>query len=135
MTQDTTQKPIQRFLIILSGIAFAGSTLLGIGSLYINAFQEPKDTAPTATTSQDPQLKAQVQGYELVLQREPDNQLALQGLVQARLQMNNLQGAVEPLEKLIKLNPDRADYKALLAQIKQQVGKGGKASETTGKDR
>lgn len=120
MTQNTTQKPIQRFLIILSGVAFAGSTLLGIGSLYINAFQEPKDTAPTATSSQDTQLNAQVQGYELVLQREPDNQLALQGLVQARLQMNDLQGAVEPLEKLIKLNPDRADYKALLAQLKHK---------------
>jgi cytochrome c-type biogenesis protein CcmH/NrfG len=124
MTQDTTQKPIQRFLIILSGFAFAGSTLLGIGSLYINAFQEPKDTTPTARTSQDPQLKAQVRGYELVLQREPDNQLALQGLVQARLQMNDLQAAVEPMEKLVKLNPNNAQYKALLAGIKQRVGKG-----------
>ena len=58
MTQNTTQKPIQRFLIIFSGVAFAGSTLLGIGSLYMNAFQETKDTPPTATTSQDAQLKA-----------------------------------------------------------------------------
>jgi cytochrome c-type biogenesis protein CcmH/NrfG len=124
MTQDTTQKPIQRFLIILSGVAFAGSTLLGIGSLYINAFQEPKDAAPTATTSQNTQLKAQVQGYELVLQREPDNQLALQGLVQARLQMKDFQGAVEPMEKLVKLNPNNAQYKALLAGIKQRLGKG-----------
>ncbi len=122
MTQDTTQKPIQRFLIILSGVAFAGSTLLGIGSLYINAFQDPKDTAPTATTSQNAQLKAQVKGYELVLQREPDNQLALQGLVQARLQMKDFQGAVEPMEKLVKLNPNNAQYKALLAGIKQRVG-------------
>lgn len=135
MTQSTTQRPIQRFLIILSGVAFAGSTILGIGSLYINAFQEPKDTTPTATTSQEVQLKAQVQGYDLVLQREPNNQLALQGLVQARLQMKDFQGAVEPMEKLVKLNPDRADYKALLAQIEQQVGKASKASETTGKDR
>jgi cytochrome c-type biogenesis protein CcmH/NrfG len=108
----------------LSGFAFAGSTLLGIGSLYINAFQEPKDTAPTATSSQDTQLKAQVRGYELVLQREPNNQLALQGLVQARLQMKDFQGAVEPMEKLVKLNPNNVQYKALLAGIKQQVDKG-----------
>jgi Flp pilus assembly protein TadD len=70
------------------------------------------------------QLQKQAQGYELVLKREPNNQLALQGLVQARLQMNDLQGAVEPMEKLVKLNPDNPQYKALLTAIKQRPGKG-----------
>lgn len=123
MDQNTSPKPIQRILIIISGIAFAGSTVFSMAGLFTSALQEPKDNAKTAAASRDSQLEAQERGYELVLQREPDNQVALQGLVQARLKMNDLQGAVDPLEKLVKLNPDRAEYKAQLAQVKQQVGK------------
>ena len=121
MSQNTSYKPIQRILIIMSGIAFAGSTVFGMAGLFSSAFQEPKDNAKTAAVSNDSQLEAQERGYELVLQREPENQVALQGLVQTRLQINKLQGAVDPLEKLVKLNPERADYKALLAQVNQQV--------------
>ncbi|MCA1990569.1 MAG: tetratricopeptide repeat protein [Coleofasciculus sp. S288] len=129
MEQNTSPKPIQRILIILSGIAFAGSTVIGMVGLYTSAFQEPKDNPATAAAVINSQLEAQERGYEVVLQREPDNQAALEGLVQARLQMNDLEGAVEPMEKLVKLNPDRADYKALLAEIKQRTGNGGEASD------
>ncbi|MFB8788610.1 MAG: tetratricopeptide repeat protein [Potamolinea sp.] len=130
MSQNTSQKPLQRILIILSCIAFAGSTVIATAGLFMSAFQEPKDTAKTATAiataAQDTQLKAQASGYEQVLQREPENQVALQGLVQIRLQMKDFQGAVPPMEKLVKLNPDKADYKALLVGIKERAGQTGK---------
>jgi cytochrome c-type biogenesis protein CcmH/NrfG len=129
MSQNTSQKPIQRILILLSGVAFAGSTVLGMVSLLTTDIQASKDTPKTEAASKNEQLKAQAQGYELVLQREPENQVALQGLVQTRLQMNDLQGAVEPMEKLVKLNPDNPQYKALLAEIKKRVGQGGKVGD------
>jgi cytochrome c-type biogenesis protein CcmH/NrfG len=130
MSQNTSQKPIQRILVILSGLAFAGSTVLGMVSLLTTDIQASKNTPKTAAASKDAQqLKQQAQGYELVLQREPENQVALQGLVQTRLDMNDLQGAVEPMEKLVKLNPDNPQYKALLAGIKERVGKGGKVGD------
>ena len=125
-----SQKPIHRILIILSAVAFMGSTVLGAVGLFSSALQEPKDDAKTAPAkSIDSQLQTQERGYELVLKREPGNQVALEALVQIRLQKNDLKGAVPPLEKLIKLNPDKASYKALLAELKKQTGKGGKVGD------
>jgi len=129
MAQTTSRKNLFfRILIIISGLSFAGSTLFGLFGLFTKAFQEQPNTAQSAAVSKNAQLEAQEHGYELVLQREPENQIALNGLVQVRLQMDDLQGAVAPLEKLVELNPERAAYKALLAQVKQKItrGKAGK---------
>lgn len=130
MTQNTTsQKPLMRFLIILSGLAFAGTSIFGMAELFMKASQEPQNKPQTAADVKNAQLEEMAKGYERVLQREPENQFALQKLVEIRIQMNDLQGAIAPMEKLVKLNPDNAQYKALLAGIKQRVGTAG----TTGK--
>jgi cytochrome c-type biogenesis protein CcmH/NrfG len=130
MTQNTTsQKPLQRILIILSGLAFAGTSIFGMAELFMKASQEPPKNAQTAATAKNSQLEEMAKGYERVLEREPENQFALQKLVEIRLQMNDLQGAVAPMEKLVKLNPDNAQYKALLEGIKQRVGTTGTAGK------
>ncbi|MBI4780204.1 MAG: tetratricopeptide repeat protein [Oscillatoriophycideae cyanobacterium NC_groundwater_1537_Pr4_S-0.65um_50_18] len=81
--------------------------------------------SPSASPKED--LEAQAKGYELVLQREPDNQIALRGLVdtriaQSRTDPSKITTIIAPLEKLAKLNPDQSNYSVLLAQAKQQVG-------------
>lgn len=130
MSQSTSQKPVQRIFIILSALAFIGSTVFGLVGLFGSAFQQPKQDAKTVEVkSRESQLQAQEHGYESVLQREPENQIALQGLVQIRLQKNDLPGAVAPMEKLVKLNPDKAEYKALLNGIKERAAKGGKVGD------
>ncbi len=117
-----SQKPIHRIFTLVSMSMFAGSLLFSTAQLFSSAFeQQPVEDVATAAELRESQLKAEEQGYELVLKREPKNQLALKGLVDTRLQMNNSKGAKEPLEKLVKLNPDRREYKMLLAQVKQRV--------------
>jgi cytochrome c-type biogenesis protein CcmH/NrfG len=132
MAQTTSRKNLFfRILIIISGLSFAGSTLFGLFGLFTKAFQDEPSTAQSAGVSKNAQLEAQEQGYELVLQREPENQIALKGLVDARLQMNDPQGALEPLEKLIQLNPQEAGYKYLLAEVKQKVNQGNNVPDTS----
>jgi cytochrome c-type biogenesis protein CcmH/NrfG len=83
----------------------------------------PAQPTQVSTQAEDltQQLQAQARGYEMVLQREPENRIALQGLVEIRLQMKDFEGTIEPLETLVKLNPEQEQYKTLLATIKQQV--------------
>ncbi|GAC1453276.1 MAG: hypothetical protein NVSMB70_20870 [Chamaesiphon sp.] len=117
------KKQLQKILMMVGLVSFLGSTAYGTVAMFTGSANPPKQEAKTgATQAKDSQLQAQERGYELVLKREPENQVALQGLVQSRLQLNDFKGAVEPLKKLIKLNPTRADYKALLAGIEQRAG-------------
>lgn len=125
------KKPLKRIISLVSAVAFLGSTGFALAGLFSSALQEPEKSAQTQAGSADQQLQAKERGYELVLEREPENQVALQGLVEARLQRNDLQGAVEPMVKLVKLNPDNPQYKALLTGINERLGKGGKVGDVT----
>ncbi len=99
-----------------------------VGPFFVAVFQQQPSAAsssPTpsavASAGQD-DLEAQARGYELVLQREPDNETALRGLLEVRIQQGNIEAAIPPLEKLAQLRPDQADYMVLLAQVKQRSG-------------
>ena len=109
---------IKQIFALVSMVGFGGSAIFGMVSLFGSGLSSPHQQKPTAAVSQESLLAAQERGYETVLQREPQNQTALEGLANVRLQMNNQVGAIDPLEKLVKLNPDRADYKQLLGQAK-----------------
>lgn len=114
-------KTLQRLLTILFGLAFVGSTVFFmLGSLLgsdRNSSSLPSNTAP----SPESQLKLQARGYEKVLEREPENITALSGLVRTRLEMQDTQGAIVPLEKLIELNPQQQELTMLLETIKQEL--------------
>jgi cytochrome c-type biogenesis protein CcmH/NrfG len=110
---------IKQIFALVSMVGFGGSAIFGIVNLFSSGLssQHQQKPAPVAV-SQESLLAAEERGYVGVLQREPQNQTALEGLAKVRLQMNNQVGAIEPLEKLVKLYPDRADYQALLGQAK-----------------
>lgn len=121
-------------VLVLALLAFVGFSLFPLLS---SVFQENQPAAqatpgitPTISTFKQPSLEDEVKGYELVVQREPQNVTAWRGLAEARLQQGDFQGAIAPLEQLAKLNPDQTDYGVLLAQAKQYAGDREGAAQT-----
>ncbi|MBH8574689.1 tetratricopeptide repeat protein [Nostocaceae cyanobacterium CENA369] len=110
----------KRLLSIVSIISFVGSAGFGVIHL-IQYASQPHQPTVVYTESL---LEHQARGYELVLQREPNNQVALEKLSLLRLQLKDIKGSVELLEKLVKQYPNRQDYKMLLEQMKKQEREG-----------
>jgi tetratricopeptide (TPR) repeat protein len=122
---------IVRIILALAVIAFVGVSVIPIIGALNNQSSPNQETAGTnssvASSDLTSKLEDEARGYELVLQREPENQTALKGLLQARLQLlsmnrGEIQKVIEPLEKLAQLNPEQSEYGVLLAQAKQQLG-------------
>lgn len=114
----------QQIFVILSIVSFLGSAVFGMAQTYSAGMnQSSQSQAETAeAVAEQTKLQAEIRGYELVLKREPNNSVVLEGLANTYLQMNDYKGAIDPLEKLVKLNPERSDYANLLAQTKQKAG-------------
>jgi len=133
LTMESTQKKsgdsrvrkgdrIKQIFALVSMVGFGGSAIFGIVSLFSSGLSSQHQQKQAAVAvSHESLLAAQERGYLTVLQREPQNQTALEGLANVRLEMDNRVGAIEPLEKLVKLHGDRADYKVLLGQVRQQM--------------
>lgn len=126
---------IVQVILALIVLAFVGGFVLSLVSNTPPSNQNTASTRGTLTSAdQKSKLEDEVRGYELVLQREPENQTALYGLFKARLQLlknqkekselkpADIQVAIEPLEKLAKLNPEQSEYSVLVAQVKQSIG-------------
>ena len=121
------RNPWINVILVLAVLAFVGFSMIPLLGTVLK--QQPSSSAvatpsPTSTVSGEKraELEAQVKGYELVVQREPQNQTALRGLVEARLQLGDIKGAISPLEEFAKLNPEQTEYTVLLAQLKVKTG-------------
>lgn len=126
-----SKRPIERIAVVVSIVSFGGSIVFGAINTVNSALKQPTQNqtvsvAPTRSQNQlgKSQLKAQEHEYEVVLKQEPNNQIALKGLVEVRLQMKDTKGAVKPLEKLSELNPNHQEYKRLLAGLNKEKGGG-----------
>ena len=99
-------------------LALVGFSLLPV----VGSIAQQASSQARVVPSQSPQLEAQASGYQLVLEREPENQVALRGLLKIRLKQGDLEGATAPLEQLVQLHPEQTEYAVLLAQVKQRLG-------------
>jgi tetratricopeptide (TPR) repeat protein len=121
---------IVNVVLILSILGFVGVSLVPLFSGVIGDSQSsannPNNSSKNNSSPEAVKTKLQdeARGYESVLQKEPENQTALKGLLQARLQLLSLkQGKIQDvIEPLAKLDPEQTKYAVLLSQAKQQIG-------------
>lgn len=118
-------KSYQKIVVIVSGFALLISmTVAGF------SFRQSPSSSPEANSgtevSPEERLKSIIEGYESVLEREPDNATAKQGLEEAlrafiatQAQAGNLEQAIPPMEKLAALVPENEQYQEILTQMKQ----------------
>jgi predicted Zn-dependent protease len=111
---------LKKIFVIGSGMAFLGSSVIGLSSTIGSSLNQPV-VNENAAQSQNAQLKAEEQGFEGVLKREPNNQTALRGLVELRMRRGDIPGTKTAVERLVKLNPTNEQYKGLLVAIDQQI--------------
>jgi tetratricopeptide (TPR) repeat protein len=109
-------------VVAVSLLALTGLSLFPIFNLALDGGAAVATEPNNLSTAQATQIQAQAQGYLQVLKREPENQVALKGLLDARLQLGDIKGSLLPLEKIAALNPQTSDYTVLLAQTKQYLG-------------
>ncbi len=132
-------KGIQKFFLIVSGLSFIISGSYGVISLFSNDNQQAKQVesqkAAESKNKEEEKLANVEKGFEKVLEREPNNQFALENLVQIKKDRSDFKGAIDTLEKFIKSNPDnqyalqnlvqlriaRNDFKGAIAPMEKLV--------------
>lgn len=103
-------------LITVTALPLVGSVVEGQ-----QFAKDPNQQVVNLSKQELTMLEAEASGYQKVLEREPDNDTALNGLLKIRLQQKDISAAIAPLERLAQLHPEQTEYGALLAQAKQQV--------------
>ncbi|PSF35198.1 cellulose synthase subunit BcsC [Aphanothece hegewaldii CCALA 016] len=118
---STSQQKPKRWLSISLAIMVFALVSFSMMPLISSFFLVSNQTNHSLPSSLPSKWDTEALGYQMVLQREPDNQNALRGLLNARLKQGNLREAIAPLEKLAQLNSTQTDYSILLAQVQQQI--------------
>ena len=114
-------KTLRRIMSLVGLISFGSAALFGIANMFKSALQESQKVETDTVVSVEEQLQKIARGYEGVLEREPENVTALEGLVKVWLEMGYRKGAIAPLEKVVGLYPHKDDYKVVLEQLKLEV--------------
>ncbi|WP_299413278.1 tetratricopeptide repeat protein [Acaryochloris sp. IP29b_bin.148] len=130
--------------VVVAVVALFGFSFGSIFDSILSSRPSPSPTVPTAGTTPTPPAVSDTEkkdlqdlenGYLQILEKEPNNSDALLGLAEARSQMLKIglkkeQDLIDPLEKLVELNPEQTQYKVLLAQTLQKAGKRESAAQT-----
>lgn len=110
------KKTFTKIFVILGGLAFLWGSVAAL--VQVTRAPSPEDVDQTQTLSGEEKLRKSAEGYEAVLKNEPENTFVLKELVQVYLQLNDLEAALEPMEKLAAMEPRNQNYQEVLNIIK-----------------
>ena len=105
-------------LMLFSLIIFSALPIVN-GIVRENQFLSRGSEITAISSEKLSQWEAEATGYQKVLLREPQNETALRELLNIRLQQQDLDRAIAPLETLAKIHPEQPEYAILLGQTKQ----------------
>ena len=116
-----------RLVLILAVLAFVGFSIApALAPLKnLSTAQAPGN----GQTSVD-LLQREVAGYRIVLEREPDNILALRSLTEDLLRLGQVDEAIAPLQHWVELEPENVELALQLGQFQVQAGQFEAAIET-----
>lgn len=104
-------------LMLFSLIIFSGLPI--VNSIFRDNLLSQNNSVTAISPEKKAQLEAEANGYEKVLQREPENETALRELLSIRLQQQDLEQAIAPLATLAQIHPEQPEFGILLGQAKQ----------------
>ena len=90
----------RRKVTLVAGLLF----FIGMSQSVIASFMTSNPITENTAEAIDQVTTEQIDlegGYQIVLEREPNNQTALQGLVNVRMAKEDWQGMIAPLDQLI----------------------------------
>lgn len=120
MSKKKKTKTLSRVVTLVLGLGFAGSTLAIALSSVFSQNNSSSVSQNIDEAAIDEQIQQQISGYEKVLEREPQNITALEGLAQIYLQTGDPKQAIPTLEKLVEYYPEQEQYAGILEIIEQQ---------------
>lgn len=107
----------QNLILLVSLLFFLSFSVAPLFAIFTGTGRSGEAVSEAALN----QLRQEAAGYAEVLTREPENLVALRGLVDTRLQLQEYQEAIAPLEKLVALQPDPS-LAILLGRLKLVTG-------------
>ncbi|BDA39748.1 tetratricopeptide repeat protein [Candidatus Atelocyanobacterium thalassae] len=142
MNKNNMRKKLyQKIIIIFSGLALFGSMTVATFSFRQSSPSSLSKSNTETIYSIDERLYSIIQGYETVLEREPNNMTAKQGLEEAlrtlvatQIQAKNLDKTIPIMEKLTTLVPENDQYKNILKQIKNNTNSNTKVKDLSVSD-
>jgi hypothetical protein len=132
-TKQKKQKFWQKMILFVGAGSFAATAMVPVIGGIVEAITQPT-TPAVSQADQETQLRDQEAGFLAVLEREPDNLNALQGLVQVRLSLGDFEGARPHLARLVEFYPDEQVLKDLLAQVDEELERTGTSPVTPSPD-